>query len=505
MEYGIFRNGALLVQVKPLDSSELAQVKQTYDYIRLNFILEQYIPISIGDYIVYERTGKKYVINEPPKVVEKPLSYQYECVFQGSLHELSKTRVLLTTVTEKKTYTDYKFALTGNAKTFLEFIVENLNRNATIPYQAGAYIDTEVITVDFVNWNCFEAVVELSILLQFDWYLDGNILNFDKKQQQKGYTFQTGRKVGFTNLTRLRVESERVETVVFGYGAAKNIPPRTGTNLPLTYDSENLTENRLSFVGVDGESKLEKNVWKYGRVESVQEFDEIYPQRIASVTSVGTEREVFDSTLEFNINDYLLPGISPKLHFLSGVLTGLTFPISYDVTTGKITLDYYTDESGSYPNSNALPKVGDTYTLFDLIMPAEYVNEAVQRLQERTQEYIDKQAEVKELYEGVLDEEYVAVNGVELEVGDFVRIVSPVFQLDGVFEIKELQQKITNPNIYSLKFGDLIPRSLFYNLKYTNFIQKNNLYRITNSTYTTTQITNQITTVTGEQLQWLPI
>ena len=502
MFYSIFRNNELVVTVKPSDNSELVQRKQSEDYIRLNFVLESFVDIQIGDYISFTKTEQLYRLNKKPRVVESPKYFQYECLFEGGIHELKKTKVILTTAKDGGgEYKDYKFPLTGNAQTFLTFIVENLNRNGT-GYIVGKYKETNTQTIEFNNWNVFEACVQLANELSFDWYLEGKTLNFDEKGYNTAYTFQTARKRGFLSLTRSRVENANLETVVYGYGSTKNLPPRVAEE-GITYDSPLLTENRLAFVGIDGESKLEANTDKYGRIESVQEFD-IKPERIGEVTAVDSENVLnfFDSSIDFDIEQQKLEGIKPKVYFATGQLIGITFDIAFDYTTKQYTLDTFVDETGTYPNEIIKPLVGDQYILLDIIMPQSYIDIAMTKLEEATQAYLDQQSDALDLYEGVIDESFVEENEISLDLGDIIRVVSGVFVIDNLYEIKELIQGITNPNRYSIKFGNILPKSLLTLLRQVQFNTEQSIYNVQKTTLTTNQITNQITNISEQAIEW---
>jgi hypothetical protein len=501
MVYIIFRNNKQIAKVKPLDTSELLQKQQQEDRIKLDFVLVEYVDIKIGDYIYFKKTNQKYYLNKAPRVEESPKNYKYECYFEGPIHELRKTKIFLDTQkTEGGFYRDYKFPLSGNAETFLLFIVDALNRNGG-NYTAGAYKSTATQNVEFNNWNGFEAINQLSALLNFEWYLEGNVLNFDSNTSETGFIFQVGRKSGFTKLTRARVEREDVETVVYGYGSTQNLPPRTAEE-GITYDSDLLTENRLSFEGVDGESKLTNNTEVYGSIESIQEFDQIHPEFTGVVSAISSDVRTFtDDSIDFDINEYLLPGIFPKIKFLTGKLIGLTFNISFDNDTKEITMDYYSDESGQYPNDIIHAEVGDQYKLFDLMLPEAYIQDAQQRLEEATQAYLDEQSNPLESYTGVVDREYIESGQIELNLGNLVRIISFTFDIDNLYVIKELRQSITDPNKYAITFGDTLPLSLLNSLKISNFTTQQSIYNVQKNSVTSNQITNVI----GEDLTWQPL
>ena len=490
----IFRNNLEVLQVKPSDSSELSQKKQSEDIIRLSFVLVTFVELQIGDYIISEKTEHKYILNKKPRVTEDPANYQYECIFEGPLHELRKTKIMLLTPKGAGTYyRDYKFPLTGNAQTLLAFVVSNLNRNGG-DYVAGKSKNTEITTIDVNNWTALETIYQISTLLSVDWYLEGRILNFDSPTITTAFVFQVGRKLGFSRLTRTRVDSEDIESVVYGYGATKNLPPR------INYDGELLTENRLSFSGVGGQSKLEKNVSKYGRIESIQEFDTIFPQRTATVTGVisGDIFSFYDLSMNFDINTQLLPGVKPKISFLSGKLIGLNFNILFDYASKKYTLEVSNDNGGPYPNAIQFPAVGDSYTLFDIALPQAYITDAQVKLKQATQDYIDIKSKGLELYEGDIDPDFILINKINLFLGNLVRVVSPTFKIDDLYEIKELVQNINNPNVYTVKFGDVLPKNLIAQLKNVNFANQQSLYNIQKNTYTTNEVNN----ISNQTIEW---
>lgn len=494
MEYSIFRNNTLVVQVKPDDASELSQKKQSEDIVRLNFTLVNYVELKIGDYITFAKTGQIYILNKKPRLTESPMDYRYECIFEGPLHELRKTKIFLST--QKATggfYTDYQFSLTGTAQTFLNFIVENLNRNSS-GYVAGAYKSTGTATIQFNNWNAFEAITEISNRLGFGWYLDGKTLHFNDKTADSYLTFQVGRFSGFRDLVRSRVESENIETVVYGYGSSKNMPPRT------VFDSDILTENRLCFDGVNGESKLENNVNLYGRIESIQEFEDIKPERIGAVSGISGTNIFFDSSIDFDVNAQIINGVTPKINFISGKLTGINFTFVFDYVNKKFTLDNYTDESGTYPNNLLFPAVGDSYILVDIQMPQSYIDAAKIRLQQATQDYLTRQSKDLELFEGQPDDAFLQANDIELNLGDYIRVVSSTFGIDNVYEIKELTQNINNVWQYVIKFGDVLPKNLLTTLKNANFTLKQNIYSVQSSI--SNEVNNQIINNNGETLEW---
>ena len=502
----IYRAGAKVCDVKPEDSSELLQVKQQTDTITLNFRRNEAVELYVGDYIIYDKRGistgaaipasVKYSLRKLPARTDAPSLYIYECTFEGEIHALDDTRCMLRTDKPDGTYyLDYKFPLTGNALKYQDFIIGTLNRNGGT-YSAGLCKDTAIITAEFNSWTVTEALAYLSGELGFSWYLENGVLHFDEKQTSSATTFQLGRMSGLVSVKRERVQSKPVETVVYGYGSTDNVPPRT-SSAGITFDSAALSENRLSFSGAGGESRLEANTAIYGRVESVQEFD-IKPQFFGTVTAVGDVFTFYDANIAFDINSQLISGIPPKVYFNDGLCMGCTFNITFNNDLKQYILSELIDESGSKPSELIHPATGDSYTLIDITLPQSYITDAQARLRAATQAYLDKSSKPAEFYTAVLDDRYIRANGIVLSIGDFIRITVPSYALDGIFEIKELSQRITKPDDYSIKFGDILPINMLAQIKISNFTVNNAIYKSNR-----TQITsNSVTNIIGDTVSW---
>lgn len=486
MVYSIYYNKQLLVNVQPDDSSELVQVKQTSDYVKLNFTLNDPVVIPQGAYIVLPKDKAIYTIMQDPERVDSPKDYKYECVFYGSIHFLANTKVLLNTNKDNGgNYTDYQFPLTGNAQTFLQFIVENLNRNG-YDIQAGTYKETGTVNLDFNNWNAIEAITTMSEELSFDWYLEGNVLNFDQRKIERAFTLQVGRNAGLVSCDEFpNIDQKKITTILYGVGGTENLPFRTGDGV--IYDSKCLTDNRLTFEGVDGESRLEKNTDKYGRSEEIKEFD-IKPEFVGEVTAVIDTYSFIDQSIDFDIEDQQLDNIFPKVYFMSGKLIGLTFNIVPDGQ--KISLEPINETSGTYPNETIGIEAGDNYKIFDIGMPESYIIDATNRLIEATQEELDNISYPQKYYDAEVDHIFMRSQNQQIFIGDILRVVSPVYVFDGKFEIKELVQKLTDPFKYTIKFGDFLPQNIIARLQYENFKINNSIYNVSKTSVTNTQIIN---------------
>jgi hypothetical protein len=492
MRYNIYRNNTLLTSINPDDSSFLLQRKEEGTLVQLEFSTDTYVDLQIGDYIYKGETRQLYTLFNKPTIHTSPNQHRYICVFEGSIARMKHTTCLLLTESEGKVYNDYTFSLTGNARTFLLFLVENLNRNEG-DFSAGEWEDTETVTIQFNNWTVYEAIEEIASQLEISWYVTPEgAINLKEKVNEIPYLFTIGNLSGIVSLSITRVVSEEISTVVYGFGGSQNMPPRRSDGI--TYDSVNLADNRL-FFGTD--SRLEKNVGLYGIREKVVEFPDIYPSFTGEVGQVIDTFSFLDNSIDFDINEQLAAGIPPKVTFLSGMLNGMTFNISYD--SNQIALEPLEEQGTTYPNETIGFHKDDTYTITDIIMPQSYVEAAQIRLQEHTQEWIDNNSKPYDVYEALLDEQYMRMYDIRLELGDTIRIVSEEFGIDAMFEIKELRSNINNPYKVTLKFGDKLPIPLVNGIRNSTFTNRQNVYNISRTMVSTSEVTNIIG---GETPTW---
>jgi hypothetical protein len=203
---------------------------------------------------------------------------------------------------------------------------------------------------------------------------------------------------------------------------------------------------------------IEKNTDKYGVFESSQSFDTIYPQRTGRVSAVATPRIFSDSAIDFNVNDYLLPGTTAKITFNTGLLAGYTFVIaSFDHTTKTFTINQNTGEQTTIlPTADLLPVVGDTYVLTDINMPDSYINAAEAALLTAAQEYLNANCEPKYKYTVVCDPIYFKRNHLSVKLGQLVTLHDLNLAIDINIRVFGLTRNIRVPSGYTFTLSDFI-------------------------------------------------
>ncbi len=478
----IYRGTSIWLTIKTDDNTRLINQLLGEDIIKSSFNSHIFLDINIGDYIVYG--GLIYHINSLPNIKKNSSnSFDYEITFESESYELLKTQFL-------DIDGNSDFYLVGNLETFIDLIVTNMNREHT-DWVKGTCDQTnaDYKLLNFSKANCMQALQKLCGEFEGEFYFEfeldftegarlpylpageavigykpaaeaehgykpaeGGIVSYtkdicftDKAGSDSGLTFKY--KQGLRNIHRTTLSEKNIITRLYAFGADKN----------LKSDYRDYSR-RLKFAA-DGKSYLEKNIDKYGIIEHTEIFEDIYPHREGEISYVGAEITKFRDTKEpamFDLNDYLLPGVTAKVHFNSGNLGGYEFEISnYNHTTKEFTIIAFMDDQGyEMPNATLKPAVGDKYVLIDIFLPQSYIDTAETALQAKAQTYLDDNCEPRVTYILEPDWRYFKVHLIELKAGDFITIEDTVLGIDVMTRIVELTKSVANEYKYTLKLTD---------------------------------------------------
>jgi len=377
-------------------------------------------------------------------------TFDYDITFESEYYELLKTQFL-----DLDGNSD--FSLVGNLETFIDLIITNMNRISS-GWTKGIcdQTNTDYKLLTFSKANCMQVLQKLCDEFEGEFYFDfdlyfiegaelpyypagGAVIGYrpaaeadHEYRPAETAIYYTKKDICFTNkagsdslltfkyhqglrnIQRTTLSEKNIITRLYAFGSTKN----------LASDYRDHSK-RLKFVLAGGESYLEKNTDKYGTIEDTELFNDIYPHREGTISSVDAEdiTKFTDSGMDFDLNDYLLPGVTAKLHFNSGDLGGYEFEVSnYDNATKEFTIIIFTDEQGT----TLKPAVGDKYVLLDIKMPQSYIDTAETLLQTKAQTYLDDNCEPRVTYILEPDPRYFKTHLIELEVGDFITIEDTV-------------------------------------------------------------------------------
>jgi hypothetical protein len=437
------------------DSTQICKIMGE-DVVTLNMSSANPSPLMIGDYLYF--TDKKYTLNAMPYVREvNSRYYDYSLKFEADSYNLLKVQYMLfddPTLPEIPPSGD--FSLMGDAATFLNLLVKNLNRTQS-GWSIGEVIETTARNLTFTNENCMSVLQRLAT--EFDteyWFSEPRIINFGK-QTYSGEIIQLayGRGNGLKEITRTNRDSSGIITRLYAFGSERNIKSgyRDGAK-------------RLMLPGGD---YIENNVDKYGIIESTEVFDDIYPRLNAGdredapgvVTGIDGIYRFSDSNLDFNLNNCLLPGIAAKVVFTSGQLSGYEFEIQSFANESKT----FTIIRAEYENALELPSAlihagaGDRYVLIDVDMPEQYIQRAEEELAERASENLVKNSDVRDALTCTCDTIHFKNNNIMLNPAQEVHIYAPELGIERDIRIVGIVRNINEPFEHRIEISDTVAPS----------------------------------------------
>ncbi|MEX6691268.1 hypothetical protein QTN47_27410 [Danxiaibacter flavus] len=437
----IFRGSGYLTTIKPEDNSVQVKKIMGENELRISFKLNLYIDFLVNDFCTV--FGERYQLNQPPTVKKVASTlYEYDMVMESEASNLAKVQYLF--LGDDNTLKEADFSLMGNAETFLDLLIQNANRVGS-GWIKGQVISTIYKNLTFSAENCYNVLGRLSEEFETEFWVDGKTIHVTRRQRDKGYVFQHGRNKGLYDITRQNVDSSNIVTRLYAFGSDKNIPS----------DYRNYSK-RLK-MDVD---YIEENTQQYGIIESTQIFDDIYPHRTGTVTSVNAtdSKKFIDTTLDFDINDQLLAGISAKVVFNTGQLSGYTLEISkFDNSTKEFTLLKNKDERTlEIPNDDIRPAIGDQYVLVDIKMPDSYITAAEQQLKAKAYEVLALNSGPQLSYKLSVDPVFMKKKGYSLSIGDLVWLKDDELNVRRRIRVTSCERNIIDENRYNIEIADAV-------------------------------------------------
>lgn len=408
MKYEIKRGDQIIITVHPEGQQEKEIMVK--DIVTMSFSLPFSVELLHGDYVMV--WGEKYILNrlpEPEKV--SSTLFKYSMTFEAQYYALAKSKLFF--YNNDNVLKLPEFQIMGNADIFLDLIVANANRTQ-VGWQKGDCDATDAKLLAFSSENILQALDQLAKEFNTEWWIVNKTIHLKKKGASSGRVFEYGRDKGLRGgLKRLNVDTSNVFSRLYVQGSDQN--------LPVGY------RGGMSRLQLPAPMEFIQGV-KYGdeEIEHIITFDDVKPERLGTVTSVGNKYTFTDATLDFDVNLNLLPGLAAKIKFQTGQLAGYEFEIAkngYNHSTRTFTiLRNEVEKAMELPSDLIKPAVGDTFILFDLQMPAQYIEDKEQELLIRGQEYKDKEAAPKVTYQVPPDHFFFKKNTVTLTLGDYERV-----------------------------------------------------------------------------------
>lgn len=432
---------------------------------------------DIGDTITI--FGRLYKMNRLPKVNKTGAhQFSYDLEYEGVQYDLARATYDLTIATTSNELQDVQAdSLIGDLERFATVLLANANRVMPGKWLLGDCPETiadKLLSFSEAD-NCLSVLQMLCSEFDTEFEIEQlstgeNVIHFRKSGQIFPFTFEYGKGKGIYRLDRQNVSSSNIITRLKVFGSTKNI-------------TNKYRAQRLCLPGkTKGESYIEKPeaLAKYGVWEATKYFEDIFPSRTGVVSALGDNVLKFADSSMFDLNakesdgittKYLLPGVSAKIRFITGNLTGYEFDVhAYDHATKTFTIIKLTDERGSvFPSESALAfqiSVGDKYKLVDIALPSSYETDAENSLANAGETYYNQNSQPKVQYGLEISEAFlrkIVSDGAStnvFNVGDYIHVIDEDIDVDKSIRIRGFKRDLINEYVYSLTISDTVSSNI---------------------------------------------
>lgn len=470
----------LFLTVYPTDDSYHLSELQGKDVCEIRLEMAQYVNFPLGAYIYWR--GEKYTL-DTPAIVEKngAAKLEYTLTFQGTVATLSKyiTRHIVDGVLQDA---KVKFSITAYPHEILQLIVDNLNYRDS-GWTAGTCEPTDTVVLSFTQTTIKDALSQLATETECEYEVEGKTISIKKKVEyykSSPLALQYGKGNGLRpGVGRKNSGDSNPMEVLFVQGGERNINSATygSQTVLLPAGMPTLGFDGEHFSDEDGYNEVNARTYKasedrmsIGRAdkelthatEAAATFDDVYPHREGTITSIVEEKENIIDFADTAIPDTLdykaltAAGQSLTVVFNSGMLCGKEFEVNYIASTKTFQLINTTIDGVNMPNNVWRPAVGDRYVVLNMYMPDEFLCDTANKagaeweLFREAVKYMFDNEDNKFDFSGKLDSIYAHNNweniGGKIKVGSYVKFTDPQFEADGVLlRIQSVKEGINDP------------------------------------------------------------
>ena len=497
-------NGALLMNAPITDNCERNETIMGDEYVSLSFYRENKTIIPSFSYLEYD--GKFYFCKEDYYPKNAGGHYQYEVKFVSAFNMLDKFVFMRYVSVGDETWREAEFNINANILTIGTIIIQSIRESVKrlpdcklkshlseigLPSN-NKYGDTKLQALSFSGMDIRSAITTVAntwetecwieetgsnVYLHFDKCETGDILMLSDEYVENNGEWKSG---GLTDCSYASNKNTLVQRII-PYGSERNIIRKVaqqnvaGSIMNVSYAKRlKLDPNTTYNVNYDGESTTITTdddgafslLGVNTGVESVEFFDDIYPREtfvIDSVAQKGNQNYPY-----YTITAHASSGVNPTLPieiaegltlsiiFESGYLNGFEFEVRDDSKTdGVLTLTIIPQTDGDdvqLPIGSFIPKEGDTFAMFNMVMPESYITAAKQEL---AQEAYVKLCEIRDTVPELncqSEPSYFVENGINIKIGTRISVESEILgEQPYVSRVISYSHSLTTPDTVSFK------------------------------------------------------
>lgn len=440
------------------------------DYIQLSFSSENVIPFKLGDYtdlseIEYEGLGGKiakvYEIvdmsNVNPTYNNTTGAYDYK-IRMDAYYWKWKNKIFK--YTPENAGQEASWSLTAALEVHLGVFLRNLKalgytyKGTEFTFAIDSTVENKAVSVTYDNINLLDALFTLASENYYDcdcWITD-NVIHFGRNEY--GDLVKIERNVEADSITKSQSKG-KYATRIYAFGSTRNIP----TNYrPTTEQSvvNGVVQKRLMLPEDTPYIDAYPDMTTEEAIEGIVVFDDIYPRRVGTISSVTTvDRDVVegeeivgtfkayqykDTGLIFK-EDYIIEGQELKITFQSGKMNGMEFAVQFNPNNSDPAEQLWEiirneDYGRTLPDDLIKPENGDKYILsgFDIqLVSDQYIPAAEEELKLRAQKYADIAKKDDGTYKATLYSDYVYADQLtrNYEFGQRVNLIDDSFFENG--------------------------------------------------------------------------
>lgn len=441
------------------------------DYITLKFSVEDPVYFKLGDYTDTELGLFELVDLYKPTLNDSTGAYDYELRLDAHYYKW-KNKIFKFNPEVGGSEAGWK--LTATLDVHLGVFLRNLSALGYTykgtPFEVN--IDSTVANtsrlIAYDNTNLIDALTQIAETWECEWWVEDNQINFGRCEFGDPVDFVINE-----NVERMTREESKATfaTRVYAFGSTRNIP----NNYRPVDESvvvNGIVQKRLMMPTGVPYIDAYPNMTTEEAVEDVVTFDDIFPRRTGTMSSVTpvertekvenqdetTSQEKYtvyqfkDTGINFS-KDYILPGEELRIVFQTGSMAGMDFAVIFNPENLPEKL-----EDGSWnpqaqlweicrnedygrmlPADTLIPANGNTYNLYGFDSTSsvfkDMVNIAEEELEGRARVYIEKKKIDPNTYPCTMMSDYMYNNGNvrtnEFTAGAKIKLINAAFFENG--------------------------------------------------------------------------
>lgn len=376
-----------------------------------------------------------------------------------------------------------KYSMCAKPHEIIEEIVKNLNaREGSNVWSVGECIEASEKTIEFNHSYIDDALQSVASLFETEWEINNKVISLHKVEyfKEDPLPLSYGKGNGFVPGVGRTTQSEDVPIKrIYAQGGERNIDRSKYGSAELLLPKSQTLEYEGRTYQSDADGYYIERIDKVSDAVKEDSLDcsDIYPSRVGTVSSVEVANasknfyDFMDKSIpsNLNFNDYIIEGETPTIIFQSGMLAGndKEFEFKYKHAERRFELVPQEIDGVTMPNETFKPEVGDTYAVFGIMLPNEYIcnntdksgaswdmfRECARKLYENEDQKFTFSGELQGLW---AKRNWLRVGG-RLKVGGYILFSDEQFAPDGMsIRITGIKDYVNSPYSPTLEISNSV-------------------------------------------------